>query len=123
MDGKASVYIIENVPFIREKLSSMLEEDGFSVSSFANFETALDCLPFTPPSIIIVDVCAPGRCPAQDYIALARRFLPELNIILITSNTGIEGQWHVLGADACLANPTELEDAVSVLRRIVCKRD
>jgi len=113
--GLGTIYVVEESPDIRQMLGYVLEQNGHIASIFASFDTALDCLAIDPPRLVIVDVAAPGRLTAQEFIAFVRDSSPGTHIIIITADPIVQGKWKVLGADACVMKPFDLEQLLAII--------
>jgi two-component system phosphate regulon response regulator PhoB len=105
---KATVFVVEDDPDIRDIVASALERDGHDPEPFSNAEDALSAALARPPDAIVLDVMLPG----MDGLEALRRLKAsaaarEIPVLLVTARgedadvvSGLE-----LGADDYVVKP------------------
>lgn len=84
--GKATVFVIDDDPAVRESLSWLMRSAGLQVEAYASAQEYLDRYDAGRPGCIILDVCMPGMDGLQLQEALVQR--PVCPPIIIISGHG-----------------------------------
>lgn len=88
MNAKATVFVVDDDPAVRDSLTLLLEEEDLCVASFASAEAFLaDCRP-PPRSCAIVDIRMPGMDGMQMQAELSGRGV-LLPVIFLTGHGDI----------------------------------
>jgi FixJ family two-component response regulator len=85
MSPKATVFVVDDDPAVRDSLGMLLEQDDIAVEAFANAEAFLAACRPMPRSCAIVDIRMPGMDGMQLQAELAKRGLP-LPVIFLTGH-------------------------------------
>ncbi len=120
----AHVLVVDDEPLIRDTLTEYLTQEGFTVTSCASGEEALQLIANTPFDVALCDVQLPGI----DGIELLDRLLkrsPETLVLLITAYGTVESAVEAFhrGAHDYLMKPILLDEVLSKLRRLLAYRD
>lgn len=112
MTDMSTIFVIDDDQAVRESLSLLLEQNGFSVEVFASAQAFLESLPAEmPDSCAIVDIRMPGMDGLQLQAELSRRgaLLP---IIFLTGHGNIPLSVRAMKAGAAdfLTKPVSVAD-------------
>ncbi len=133
LDAKSRMYepervlVAEDDPDFREALEMKLrlEFPGADIICVANGNAALDAVSQLPVSVAILDLQMPelGGIPVTAALR-AREDLKNIPIVVLTAAGG-PNEWRILhdiGADKFLVKPVDLDDVVTLLRRMLRDR-
>jgi CheY-like chemotaxis protein len=81
------VLLVEDQDGIREMLTTMLEKQGFQVTTAANAEQALELAPGVPFDLLLTDVVLPGL-PGPELARRLRARAPRLRVLFMSGYTG-----------------------------------
>jgi DNA-binding NtrC family response regulator len=86
-----TILVVEDEPFIRMSTVATLEDAGFWVLEAQNSAQALDILSRHPEvSIMVTDVCMPGRMDGLALVAQVRIDHPAIRTIVVSGTTSAE---------------------------------
>ena len=88
MSAKATVFVVDDDPAVRDSLTLLLEEEDYSVASFASAEAFLANCPTVRRSCAIVDIRMPGMDGMQMQAELSKRGI-LLPVIFLTGHGDI----------------------------------
>lgn len=104
------ICIIDDQPQICSTISSILEDEGYTVLVFQDAESFWQSLDTQEPSLVLLDIWLPG----VDGLELLKRLhsrLPALPVIMMSGHAGIETAVSALKIGACdfMEKPLHLE--------------
>jgi RNA polymerase sigma factor (sigma-70 family) len=99
MTEKATVYVVDDDPAVRDSLALLLEEDDITVETFATAEEFLAHCVTAPHRCAIVDMRMPGMDGMQLQMELARRDI-ALPLIFLTGHGTIPMSVRAIKAGA-----------------------
>jgi two-component system, NtrC family, response regulator AtoC len=110
-EPKKRLLILEDEAPLRVLYEKRLKRKGYAVASFPTAENALKVLEKDTFNVALVDICMPG-ISGLDFLQLAKRDYPELEIIMLTAYGSIESavQAMKLGAYDYLTKPCHLPE-------------
>jgi CheY-like chemotaxis protein len=110
------ILVVDDEPTIREFVSEVLRDAGYTVETAANGAEALQLMQRSLPHGIVLDVMMP-KLDAQGFVELARLnpTFAKIPIVVLTAAYAAHETAERLGARACLTKPFELDDLVSVV--------
>lgn len=113
-----TIYVIDDDQDMRESITEILLGNGFSVSSYATAESALQKSSKTVPSLVIVDNMMPGM-GGMALMPLLKQRHPLVKIIMITAFSTVDTAVTALksGADDYLAKPFRRDELLMAVRR------
>jgi DNA-binding response OmpR family regulator len=117
------VMVVDDEDKVRHYLSRLLEKRGFSVSTAADGQAALDLLEQMDFDIVLLDVLMPGLDGISVLKEIKKR-KPLTEVIILTGNasvnTGVEGLQ--LGAIDYMLKPINLENLLLCMREALEQR-
>ncbi len=119
----ASILVVDDELLIRETLVEYLSQEGFSVSSFASGEDALEQAAERRFDIVLCDVHLPGL-DGLELLDRLQRISPETFVLLITAYATVENAVEAFqrGAHDYLMKPILLEEVLSKIQRLLAHR-
>jgi len=117
------VLIIDDEEGIRESLSGIFEDEGYSILSASSGEEALRILKEQSPDLVLLDVWLPGIDGIQTLREI-KELRPDLPVIMISGHANVEIAVNAtkMGAYDFLEKPLSLERVLLVSRRALEKR-
>ena len=116
---RADILLVEDNVDMRNYLLRLLTEEGWSVATAGDIETALDLARSMPPGIVLTDVMLPGRS-GLDLVDEIRRDtgLQRVPVILLTARAGTDFVLDGLGrgADDYIVKPFHDRELVARVR-------
>lgn len=116
-----NIFVVEDDRLIREELTTLLERNGYEVSSSDDFESIVACVLDASPDLVILDLNLP--CVDGHYVCRKLRAKSTIPIVVVTSrDSDIDELLSMnLGADDFIPKPYKpqilLARLSSVLRR------
>lgn len=99
MNGKATIYVVDDDPAVRDSLTLLLEQEEMTVEAFDSAEAFLAACRPTLQRCAIVDIRMPGMDGMQLQAELSRRGL-DLPIIFLTGHGDIPMSVRAIKAGA-----------------------
>ena len=129
MSGKR-ILIVDDDPDIVEYVGTLLEDNGYEITSASTAAAAVSVLEKSNPDLLVIDVFMPGRS-GLDLLAMVRKDSRwcELPVILFTGDDEVledEGKsYHGLQsgkrrADAILGKPPNPVQVLKTLEELGC---
>lgn len=117
------VFIVDDEEGIRESLSGIFEDEGYTVLTAGTAEEAFDILKEQTPDLMFLDVWLPGIDGIQALTKI-RESNPELPIVMISGHGNIELAVNAtrIGAYDFLEKPLSLERVLLVAGRALERR-
>jgi CheY-like chemotaxis protein len=124
MGSKSDVLIVEDDFDIREVLTEVLKDEGYSVMGAANGREALDLLASAEslPSLILLDLMMPVMSGWQ-FVAEQRQIpaYAAIPVVVVSADGNLQQKAGTLGASGFLRKPIEIESLLGVVARY-CKK-
>lgn len=89
----ARILVIEQRTAVRDALRSMLTSAGHEVIEAADAGVALVAYQTVPADVVFIDVLAPGRMDAPEFLRRLRRVFPDARVVAMAgrpSYTGVD---------------------------------
>jgi two-component system, NtrC family, nitrogen regulation response regulator NtrX len=117
------VFIVDDEEGIRESLSGIFEDEGYTVLTAGTAEEAFEMLKEQTPDLMFLDVWLPGIDGIQALTKIRERN-PELPIVMISGHGNIELAVNAtrIGAYDFLEKPLSLERVLLVASRALERR-
>jgi DNA-binding NarL/FixJ family response regulator len=123
--GAISVYLVDDVPELRELIRYGLEEDGdfVVVGEAGDGAAAIEGVAATDPAAVLLDLSMPGM-DGLEAIPEIRRGRPGIAIVILSgfSASRMERKARERGADGYVEKGTPMEDLRTVVREAVERR-
>jgi FixJ family two-component response regulator len=118
----ATIYIVDDDPFVRQSLARVMASVGYAVDTFASAADFLARRPLAGPCCVILDVRMPGLTglDLQETLAGSEHRIP---IVFITGHGDIPMSVQAMKAGALdfLTKPYDVANLVSVVRRAIAQ--
>lgn len=120
---KATVLIVDDEESILETLSSILEDEGYEVSTASSGEDALTHFGKISPEVVLLDVWMSG-IDGIETLKKIKEISKETPVIMISGHSTIDTAVHAikLGAYDFLEKPLSLEKVLILTRRALEKQ-
>ena len=119
-----TVMIVDDEIGVRDSLSDILNDDGFSVLTAENAEAAHEQIGIAPIDMVLLDIWMP---PGIDGVALLRRWkeskLLNFPVVMISAHATLDAAVEAMrcGADDILEKPFSSKRLLEVVRRQIEK--
>jgi len=111
----ASILVVDDEPDIRDMLTILLSEHGFSVKTATNFYSALYILEQDKNiSYMLLDYNMPGMS-TQQFVNRARVLNAEIKIVLMTAAERVAEKARQLGLEHYIGKPFEYDKLRSLI--------
>ncbi|MBF0592130.1 MAG: response regulator, partial [Nitrospirae bacterium] len=119
-----SVLIVDDEQGIRETLSEIFEDEGFSVSTAASGEEGIDFVSKNTPDVIFLDLWLPG-IDGIDTLEEIKRINQYIPVIIISGHGKIEQavKSTKMGAYDFLEKPLSLERVLLTAKRAIERKE
>jgi CheY-like chemotaxis protein len=117
-EPSVSVLVIDDDCAIRETLSEILRDEGYTVATAGNGADALQVLKHVRPRLIVLDLNMPVMSGGE--FRLVQRLDPSLRTIptvVLTATDRVRERVAELDVDAYLAKPIKLGELFTVVER------
>lgn len=116
---KDLVIVIDDDPGIKLAFEKVLNQEDFIIGTSSHSEQLIDVISTKKPRAIILDMKMPGYSGA-DLLRKIKKLNRKLPVIIMTAYTNMftEKDAKMLGADAYLKKPFEINAMLSQLRKL-----
>ena len=119
MTGSARILVVEDDPAIAQLLRLMLEDEGYEVSATRNPAEVVEAA-VAPPDLVLLDLRLSGVDGGEICRRLkGRHATRNLPVVLVSADPHVATVADACGADAFLAKPFDLDDALALSGRLV----
>src|SRR5947209_7901170 len=98
------VFVVDDDTGIREVIASVLEDEGFTVSTASDGEEALDQIAVEQPALVLLDLQMPGM-NGWDVLASLREAHVPVPVVLMSAGYRAQAEAERCHADGYLAKP------------------
>ncbi|MBC8164138.1 MAG: response regulator [Roseiflexaceae bacterium] len=112
-----AILLVDDDPTIREFVSIVLEDEGFTVTTAPNGVAALQQASATPPSLILLDMHMPLMNGWDFAEAYYRQVAVPAPIIIMTAAHSAKDIAAQVRASAVLAKPFHIDDLIALVRK------
>jgi CheY-like chemotaxis protein len=114
-----SILVIEDDAAIRDAVSLVLQDEGYSVTGVANGQEALQHLRRTaPPNLILLDLMMPVMNGWEFRTQQAQDpALQSIPVVVVSGHPGIPQKAAALGATEYLIKPIDVDELLEAVRR------
>jgi DNA-binding response OmpR family regulator len=108
------ILIVDDEPMVRETISRVLVEEGYTVDCAADGEMALARCRSHPPDVILLDLMMPGMNGRQ-FLSTLRGDLgrTEVPVVVMTAVHGLGQRALSLGADDMVEKPFDVDELLN----------
>ncbi len=119
-----SVLIVDDEPGIRQSLSGVFEDEGFTVAAVSSGEECLRALEKRLYACVLLDVWLPGM-DGLETLQRLRAGYPDVSVVMISGHGTIETAVRAtkLGAFDFIEKPLSLEKTVLVVKNAIRQRE
>jgi DNA-binding response OmpR family regulator len=108
------ILIVDDEPMVRETISRVLVEEGYTVDCAADGEMAIARCRSHPPDVILLDLMMPGMNGRQ-FLSTLRGELgrTEVPVVVMTAVHGLGQRALSLGADDMVEKPFDVDELLN----------
>jgi DNA-binding response OmpR family regulator len=124
LDENLRTLVVDDEEQIRFFLSELLEKMGYSVTTAASGEDALDCLEKNAFDLAIVDLRLGGPVDGQHVLEVIRLHTPATVIIMLTAHGSLESAIQAIqeGVDGYLLKPVRPSQVRAAIAEALYRR-
>ena len=120
-----NILIIDDEASIRESLSGVLEDEGYTVHTAPSGEEGIRVLASEPIDLVFLDILMPGGIDGIETLKEIKYITPDLEVVMISGHGTFDlaleaGQ---LGAREFLGKPLSLDAVLDTIERLTQKRE
>jgi DNA-binding NtrC family response regulator len=119
--GRPTIALIEDDPVLRTALAAAIDDACYNVVSAASGAEGLAVLESREIDLAIIDIVLPGRMNGLDVVREARRYNPELRVIL-TSGHPPPSDFDLSAVGEFLAKPARIPALLATIGRQLRQR-
>jgi DNA-binding response OmpR family regulator len=112
------ILVVDDDPYIRATVSTILEEAGYAVFTAENALEAAHAIARTPPKVVLLDMRMPGL-DGQQFARDLRARNVQSKILVMTAARNAERYARELDAEGYLEKPFEIDDLRAEVDRLV----
>jgi CheY-like chemotaxis protein len=118
-DTPAPILVVDDDPFVRDLITLVLEDEGYTVVCAGDHAVALQLAHEHRPPVILTDLSIPGL-QGNDLLA-AYRQIPNVDaaIIVISGQSNLERFATRSYADAFIAKPFDLTMLINTVEQVI----
>lgn len=119
----ARILVISQHAALRDALQAMLTSAGHEVVETADTGVALLAYQTVPADVVILDVLAPGRMTAPDFLRRLRRTFPDARVVTMAGRPSYRGADPLaiaqgLGAARTIRMPLSRDDLLRIVEEV-----
>jgi len=118
MTRSLRVLVVDDEEVIRDILATLLEREGWQVTTASNGTRALSAFEAEPHDVVLLDLMLPDR-PGLEVLAEIRRRDPDAVVVIVTAYSSIEGAIEAmrLGAFHYIPKPFQNEEVLLTVEK------
>ena len=121
----ASVLVVDDDDDLRDSLKSLLEREGYDISTACNGSDAVSIFRSNPTDLIITDIIMPEKGGLESIIELRQEF-PDIKIIAISGGGRIGAKDYLqlakaLGANSVLSKPFSRTEILESIKKVIAE--
>lgn len=118
-----SVLIIDDDAEVRDMLSSILEDEGYSVEAVDNGKQATKACEKLPFDVALVDINLPD-IKGTELLHKLKQLQPKMVKIIVTGNPSIENAVKALyeKADGFITKPFDPQELLDTIRKLIAEK-
>ena len=117
MSKRASIIIIDDEPLVRETLSNILRDEGYSVETAKDGREAIDKSEKVFFNLALIDIRLPDT-EGTSLLTEMKERTPRMRKVIMTGYPSLQNTLEALqkGADAYIVKPPRTEKLLTVIR-------
>jgi DNA-binding NtrC family response regulator len=118
-----SVLIIDDDSEVRDMLSSILEDEGYSVEAVGDGKQAIKTCEKLPFDVALVDINLPD-IKGTELLHKLKQLQPKMVKIIVTGNPSIENAVKALyeKADGFITKPFDPQELLDTIRKLITEK-
>ena len=118
-----SILIVDDETGVRDMLSSVLNDEGYSVEAVENGKKAIKACEKSPFDVALIDIELPDM-KGTELLNRLRKMQPKMIRIIITGHPSIENAMKAVNerADGYLLKPFEVTDLLKMIARLLTEK-
>jgi DNA-binding NtrC family response regulator len=123
MSKRASIIIIDDEPLVRETLSNILRDEGYSVETAKDGREAIDKSEKVFFNLALIDIRLPDT-EGTSLLTEMKERTPRMRKVIMTGYPSLQNTLEALqkGADAYIVKPPRTEKLLTVIREQLNKQ-
>ena len=123
-DRQRTILVIDDDAALRELLTEVLTDEGWTVTAAADGVAALALLESWRPDLIVLDHVMPRMDgPAFRSAQRARRDLAAIPVLLLSAARDLRAEGDSLGVAAVMPKPFDLDALVATVDRLLAEQE
>ncbi len=123
MDNSKKILVIDDDPSIREMLTEVLVDEGYSVDAASDGVEALRMIKSSQPQLIVTDIIMPEQDGVGVMLQLSKEH-PDIKIIAISGGGRISPESYLymaekFGAIKTFTKPFDINDFVDAVKTLL----
>ena len=118
MSRELRLLVVDDEEVIRDVLQTLLERQGYAVTTAANAAEALSHFEADPHDVVLLDLMLPDR-PGLDVLREIRRRDPDAVVVIVTAYSSIQGAIDAMreGAFHYIPKPFQNEEVLLTIQK------
>ncbi|MBN1245804.1 response regulator [Candidatus Bathyarchaeota archaeon] len=119
----ASILIIDDDAGVRDMLSSILEDEGYSVETVDNGQQAIKTCEKLPFDVALVDINLPD-IKGTELLHKLKQIQPKMVKIIVTGHPSIENAVKALNekSDGFISKPFDPQELLEMIRKLIAEK-
>jgi len=119
----SSVLVIDDDAGVRKMLSSVLEDEGYSVEAVGNGKQAIKTCEKLPFDVALVDINLPD-IKGTELLRKLKQLQPRMVKIIVTGNPSIENAVKALNekSDGFITKPFDPQELLDMIRKLIAEK-
>ena len=121
---KTRILVVDDEEIVRDSLAAWLQEDGYSVVTAPDGNTAIERIKAEPWVVLLVDLKMPG-IDGLGVLEEVRKLQPKASVIIMTAYATVDTavQAMKMGAYDYLVKPFEPEELSLMMKKLITQQD
>jgi DNA-binding NtrC family response regulator len=118
-----STLIVDDDPIVRSMLSSILEDEGYSVEAVDNGKEAIKTCEKLPFDVALVDINLPD-VKGTELLHKMKQLQPKMVKIIITGHPSIENAVSALNekSDGFISKPFDPQELLAMIKKLIAEK-
>jgi DNA-binding NtrC family response regulator len=118
-----SILVVDDDPNVRDMLSMILRNEGYSVETVENGKQAIKTCEKLPFDVAIIDLVLPDA-KGTELLCKIKKIQPNMITIIFTGHPSVESAMKAVNekADAYVLKPAEMLDLLELIKRLLAEK-